>query len=81
MIGVFLSSFFRSCVLLCYFTPLVESCFFVGLLFFGVCGVLLVCVKAMASMKVQIYEMPPRFGREFVTLRRREEAVECTWVG
>jgi len=43
---------------LCYFTPLVESYYFVGLLFFGVCGVLLAFVKAVASMKVQIYEIP-----------------------
>ena len=34
--------FYRRCVLwfMFHFTPLVESCFFVGILFFGVCGVL-----------------------------------------
>jgi hypothetical protein len=53
----------------------------VGPLFFGVCGVLLAFVKAVASMKAQIYEMPPRFTREFVRLRLREVVVEGTWVG
>jgi hypothetical protein len=84
MIGVFLLSSFLEVVccnaFMFLFTPLVQS-YFVGLLFFGVCGVLLAFVTAGAILKVQMYEMSPLFRREFVSLRRQDQAVEGIWVG
>jgi hypothetical protein len=83
MIGVFFKQLFRSCVLWCYVLlhSISWKLLFRGAPFLWCMWSIIGFFQGYGQMKFQMYEIPPRFGRQFVRLRRREKAFEGTWVG